>query len=191
MKKITSCILAVSVIFLTTMTSCEKENYSTSKETVKASPDEFPIWLAVVAAAYVIVELSEGQYSSSTTTNPDGSSTTTTNCTGVGSCSAPSIVNSGTGNSLNTVEASYTGDYFLEGYEIVKTESGQVLFGTDISNPDMEIFFDSEDEVYLSHPIVLDAPDFMEEFGLEEPIVFGGYYSVYTAEDTRYIILQE
>lgn len=196
MKKIISSILAFAVISLSVITtSCEKQDAVTPTVTEGGAPEQIWPWLiaaGISAVTTIAIEYSEGQ---ATNVTYENGALTGYSCTGWGSCHIAGMSNStnggsgGTGTLLNTVESLYPGDITIEDFEIVKTEEGQVLLGGEISNPATAQFFPSE-EYYLSIPVVLDNADFLEEFGLEEPIEIGGYYDVIQDGNVRYIVIQ-
>ena len=190
MKNLKSVLSVFTLAALLFLTACNKDAPLEIKEVNKtniSSEDRFP-WLPVISGlVYIVVELSEGQYSK--TTAPDG--TVTEKCSGVGNCGTHGTVQ-GTGNPLSTGETpGYASDYFSNAI-LAKTHAGEVILGMDeTADPATREKFFYSNEVYLSPAYTIDNPEVLEQLGENEPIVLEErHYEVKDVEGLLYIVLK-
>jgi len=205
MKK--SILLLVIISFLLFSTSCEKDKFEQPKisnsDSAKFEKTVNPwiIGTLIGAVVAVVVEISEGQYSSAWTETHYGSNGQIvkviqhpSTCSGVGSCAISGVIHEdsplGGGESLSDeeldIELTYTG---LTGF--IGTLDNDIVFFIDDESEGYEVFFNNDVTFTLSKPYKINNPSLFEmlEVELEEIIIYGDYEIHFDSEGQKYIII--
>src|SRR5690554_5666744 len=179
-------------------TSTNYENSNLNKKNYEFK-DKVAPWV-ISAVAYVVVkvvgEISEGQYSSTTTTHPNGSTTTVTQCSGIGKCaiSGSISVDNGVGGgqplSNESSVSNFDSSYLFNG-EFIRLNDDRIIFTIKPTEEGYSKFFNST-TISLSKPFIINNETFINEIGLEdgENLILSGNYEVETdAEGQKFIVV--
>ena len=188
--------LVMSIILLTP--ACNK-NRETQRLIEKTNPQEIQVieevpWVPIIGAlAYIIVHVTEGKYTSTTTTGPDGSTTTTIECKGWGHCSIKGTTNSpGFSSNQSISSVDYGDDYDYTGSaQLVRTTDDRILLKIDNNEENSVVFnrFFYDKEILVSRPLIIDNYEVLQILNRKNPVVIEGTYEVYHYRNWKYIVV--
>jgi hypothetical protein len=183
-------LLIISFLALTVTVNASNVNINKQQPEQTKVEAAFPVWLVILAVAYVIVEFGQGQYSSTTTTKPDGSTVTSVVCSGIGNCSI-TVKAESSYMPVSSPDYNESPDYTINGFLAV-LEDGRVIFGIDEKETDYKLAkqFFYGNEITISRPAVIDDLKFLNELGLKSEIHIKGDYPVFQEGSVKYIILK-
>lgn len=193
--------LVISI--LTYTTACRKSSPISNEENTSLVIDngeKLPWWAIVVAVVIISINVTEGQYHQTITTDPNGSTTTTIDCIGLGHCHISSNIKSiGNDSPFSSLEA-LSSTQLDDGYDfkgdaqLIKTKNGKVLLRISNSKGNKETYerFFYDNEISVSMPYIIDNPSVLRHLNEEAnvPIVIQGDYRVYDGDGYKFIILK-
>ena len=191
LNNLTICVLAFALVLSTV--SCKKEELIIIKKEQKTEeivPDMWWQWV-IGGIAYVIGQISSGQYSQ--ITGPGG---TTTSCKGLGHCSINMVLEDENG----TLPVSSTRYYDLPDYEfrgiLGKDKNDHIVIAMEDSYENHSSFkqFFYADIISFSRPLIIDNPTVLKMLKVRDNIIVQGDYKVFSyfenGSELKYIIIK-
>ena len=177
----------VLIVLGSFLTSCKKEIpiLDESNQTIQESNK----WW-IPAAVYIIIKLSEGQYSK--ITYSDG--TVVESCDGIGSCAISGVINDDSnyaGEDISSDPAGVDFEFITEEGILGVDTDDNIIFGMDeTADPEARDAFFYDSAIHITREYLIDHSHVLTTLGLDEPIVVEpGYYAVNERDGLKYIII--